>query len=107
MLNFFLRRTVKFVFVTKIILFAGSLGGLIYLMVNTSPDLGNILLFSLLLFIFLAILLSFFFSTVISLLAALAVGFFLFLRVVGLLSPMNVALFAVFLILLALYLKKR
>ena len=91
----------------KIVLFLGSLGMLIYLVIYTSPELGNVLLFSLLLFLVLSIVISFFFNTLLALLVAISASFFLFLRAVGLLSPINVALFVVFLILLALYLRKR
>ncbi len=91
----------------KIVLLLGSLGMLIYLVIYTSPELGNVLLFSLLLFLVLSIVISFFFNTLLALLVAISASFFLFLRAVGLLSFINVALFVVFLILLALYLRKR
>lgn len=114
MLNFILRRLTKFILPAKVVLLIGSVVTLGYLVIKTPPELGNIVIFSLVLFIFLSILFSFLltafaprsFSEVGSLLTALCVSFLLFLKAVGLLSPLNIGLFIVFLILLGLYLRK-
>lgn len=107
MLNFFLRWGQKFILPFKVILLLGSLGILTYMVVNQTPGLLNVVLASILLFIILSVILSFKFSANTALILGLAVSFFLFLKAVGLLSPLNLGLFAVFLVLLGLYLRKR
>ena len=115
MLNFVLRRVTKFIFPLKIILLVGSFGTLGYFVIKTPPDLGNVVVFGLVLFVFLSILFSILLtafaprssSEVGSLLTALSISFLLFLKTVGLLSLLNVGLFVVFLVLLTLYLDKR
>lgn len=107
MLNFILRRLTKFILPIKIILLASSIGALGYFVIKTPPDLGNIVFFSLILFIFLSLALSFFQSVNRSLVIALSASFLLFLKAVGLLSPLNIGLFVVFMGLLGLYLSKK
>lgn len=107
MLNFILRRIQSVIVPIKIVGLVGGMATLVYLVINTVPSLGNILSFSLLLFVVLSFLLSFFTATSYSLLAGITIGFLLFLKAVGLLSPLNLGLFAVFLVLLGLYLRKK
>src|SRR5574340_539818 len=107
MIDFFLRRIQRFILPLKIVLLAGSLGALGYLVFRVPPDLGKVVLFSLLLFLFLSLIMSFFWPTNRSLLVSLAISFFLFLRAVGLLSPLNIGLLVIFLLLLGLYLRKK
>lgn len=77
-----------------------SLGILIYLVFKTSPELINILAFSFVLFVFLSLLFN-------SLLISLTIAFLFFLKATDLLNLFNLILFAIFLILLSLYLKKK
>lgn len=107
MLNFILRRIQRVIIPIKVTGLVAGMATMIYLVVKTAPGLGNILFFSLLLFMTISFLLSFFISTSRSLLAGITIGFLLFLKAVGLLSPLNLGLFLVFLILLGLYLWKK
>lgn len=107
MLGYFLRRIQRFILPLKVLFLVGSLAGLVYLVWKVPPDLGNVLIFSLLLFLLAALILSFFFSVNVSLLSALALAFLVFLKAVSLLSPLNLGLFFVFLVLIGLYLHKK
>ena len=103
----FLRRIQRFALPVKIISLIILTASLIFLIVNVPPGVGSITLAALLLFPLLVIILSFFRTTRFSLLAALTVSFFLFLRAVDLLSPVNIILFVIFLLLLGLYMRKK
>lgn len=107
MLNFVLRRIQTVIIPIKIVMLSLGSATLAYLVINTAPGLGNVLLFSLVLFVFLSVLLSFFIAASHSLLVGITVSFLLFLKAVGLLSPLNLGLFAIFLVLLGLYLRKK
>lgn len=107
MFNFALRRIQRFILPVKIVLLTGGLGLLVYLIINAPPNLGNILFVAILLFVVLSVTLSFFLAASSSLLAASAISFFLFLKSVDLLSPLNAGLFLLFLVLLGLYLWKK
>lgn len=100
MFSIFLRRIQRFLLPLKIMGLVASLGILIYLVVKTSPELINLLIFSFVLFIFLSLLFN-------SLLISLTAAFLLFLKATDLLNLFNLILFAIFLALLGLYLKKR
>lgn len=106
MLNFILRRIQTVIVPIKIVILLTGSAALVNLIINTAPALGNVLLFSLTLFIVLSLFLSFFLTANRSLLAALTISFLLFLKAVNLLSPLNLGLFLVFLVLLGLYLRK-
>lgn len=107
MFNFALRRIQRFTLPIKIILLVGGLGSLIYLIINTSPSIESILTVGILLFLVLSTVISFFLAASSSLLVSLVVSFFLFLKAVNLLSPLNAGLFLLFLILLGLYFFKK
>ncbi len=107
MLGFFLRRIQRFILPLKVVGLLGSLGALGYLVIKVPPELGVLVFFSLILFVFLALVFSFFLAASPSLLAATSISFLLFLRATGLLTILNLALFAAFLVLLALYLRKK
>ncbi|MCL4390531.1 MAG: hypothetical protein M1484_05080 [Patescibacteria group bacterium] len=102
-----LRRLQKYVLSAKVIVLVACLASLGYLIFQTPPELGNIVFLGLLLFIALLLFLSLFLDVDKSLLLSLAVSFLLFLKAVSLLTLFNLALFVVFLVLLALYLAKK
>ncbi len=107
MLSKFLRRIQRYIPVIKIVVLLAAVFSLGYLIFQTAPSLGGLVVFGLLVFLILAIILSFFLSTGRAFLTAIAVAFVLFLKSVDLLSPVNLVLLAVFLLLLGLYLYKR
>lgn len=100
MFSIFLRRIQRFLLPVKILLLALFGSSLVYLIINVSPEVGSITLASLLIFFILAIILN-------SLIIPLSISFLIFLKAVDLLSPLNLILFAVFLVLLGLYLRKK
>lgn len=103
MFSIFLRRIQRILLPIKILIILGALLLMGYLVINFSPSIGLIAFFSFLLFTFFSIIFNFFLSANRSLLTALAVAFILFLRAVSLLSVINLALLALFLLLLGLY----
>ncbi len=107
MFSIFLRRIQRFLLPIKIILLLGFSTILIYMFVNISPGTESITFAALIIFMVLAIVFNFFFGTQKSLLVSLAVTFLLFLRAVSLFNLTNLVLFALFLLLLGLYLRKR
>lgn len=107
MLNFLLRRIQRFILPLKILILSASLAGLIYIVLQTAPALSSILSAGVLLFFVLAILLSFRFSAASSLIISFGLSSLFFLRAVRLFTPLNLALFVVFLLLLGLYLRKK
>ncbi len=107
MLGYFLRRVQRFILPFKIVAIFGGAGTLAYLVLKTPPELVNILVFSLVLFVTLSCILSFLLTASRSLLTALTVAFVVFLKAVDLLSPLNLGLLIVFLVLLSLYLWKK
>lgn len=82
------------------------MGGFLYLIINTAPDLTNILIATSLLALALFSLGAVFVNSRISLLVTTAICFPLFLKAVDLVTPTNVTLFIAFLILLAFYFKQ-
>jgi len=107
MLNFILRRIQKVIIPLKIFVLIVGLAILACLVIYTAPTLGNVVMSALTIFVVLSLLLSFFLNANRSLLAALTASFLLFLKAVDLLSPLNLGLFVVFLVLLGLYLWKK
>lgn len=107
MLNFVLRRIQTVIIPIKIVMLLLGSATLVFLVINTAPGLGNVLLFSLALFVVLSLFLSFYLTANRSLLAALTISFLLFLKAVGLLNLVNLILFGLFLGLLSLYVYKR
>jgi hypothetical protein len=107
MFNIILRRFQRILLPVKIVILFAVTGLLGYLIINVSPDTASITLVATIFFVFLAILLNFFLSANRSLLTALAVAFFLFLKATNLFSLVNIILFAIFFVLLGLYLRKR
>ena len=107
MFTIILRRIQRILLPIKILVVLGCVLGGVWLVINTAPSIGLILLFCFLLFAFLSLLLSFRFSANLSLLTALAISFVLFLRAVDLLTLFNLILLALFLLLLGLYLRKK
>jgi len=106
MLNIVLRRLSRYILPLKIIGLIVGLASLVYFVLRVSPEIGTIVFFSVVLFVTISIILSFFLSANRSLLFASVVSFLLFLKAVNLLSPLNLGLFIVFLVLLGLYLRK-
>lgn len=107
MLSKFLRRIQRYIPLIKIAALVAAMASLVYLIFQTAPTLVGLVIFGLLVFLTLAIILSFFLATGRAFLIAVAVAFVLFLKTVDLLSPVNLVLLAVFLLLLGLYLYKR
>ncbi len=103
----FYRRLQKFAIVFKILALIPLGFSLGYLVVNVLPEILMIIVFSAALFFFLLILLSIFAALRWSALAAVIISFLFLLRATDLLSIINLALFAIFLILIGLYLHKR
>lgn len=105
MFSIFFRRLQKFIpflRVAFLVLSALGLAGIIFFI---EPDLSAIVLAALLIIVACVTLFSFVLSGRLSFLIALASGFFFFLKGVDLLSPINIGMFIVFLVLLGLYLK--
>jgi len=107
MFSIILRRIQRILLPIKMVLLIAFIASLIYCFINTSPTLTTIVFVSIAIFFILAIVLNFRLSAGKSLLAALGVSFVVFLRAVNLLSAVNLALLALFLLLLGLYLQKR
>lgn len=103
----FLRRIQRFLLPIKIVSLIILISCLIFLIINVPPGIGAITLFAVLLFLLLAIILSFFQGSKVSLFISLAISFLLFLRVVDLFTIINFVLLALFLVLLGLYLRKK
>ena len=107
MLNKFSRRIQKFVPLLKFLGLLVSAAGLVYLVVTVPPSVVTITIFGVLLLFALLFGLSFFWRPNMALLAAVIISFLVFLRMVDLLTIVNLALFGLFLVLLAVYLAKR
>lgn len=107
MLNILLRRFARFLLPTKLLTITVALASLGYIIWQIPPGIGSILLAALLLFIVASILLNFFLSSHLSLLVSIALSFVLFLKAVNLFTPINLGLFAAFLLLLGMYLWKK
>lgn len=107
MFSIFFRRIQRFLLPIKIILLLITFPNLVYIVINFPPSLTGIIVFTLVFFIDLATVLSFFLTTNRYLLTSLVITFLLFLRAVDLFSILNLLLFCVFIILLAFYLRKR
>ena len=106
MINRIFRTLARFTKILKILALVISLGALVYIVAYFSPAIVSITFLSLILASVILLFLSFFLSTFISLVSALSISFLFFLRATQLLSPLNLGLFVVFLILLGLYLRK-
>ena len=106
MFNIIFRRLQKYFLLIKILIFFPSLAGIGYLIINTAPEIPNLLVVTMLFGLSSLILLSFFFSSRISLLLSIGVTFLLFFKAADLISPINLALFAVFIVLLGFYFKQ-
>ena len=106
MLNFVLRRIQRFILPIKIAALVLGLTLQAYLIFQVPPGVGTIVVFSIILFVVSSLVFSFFLTPGPALLTATAISFFLFLKAVSLLSPLNIGLFVVFIILLGLYLRK-
>ena len=78
-----------------------------FIIYNFPPEVITILVVTILGFIFLATALSFLKNTNFAILVSLALSFLFFLKAVALLSAINLVLFAIFIVLLGLYLYKR
>ena len=100
MFSIFLRRLQKYTFYIKLPILLISLLVIIYLVVLTPPELPNILAFSFSLLIGLYIFLSFFLGKL-AIPISVGVTGVIFLKAVELLTPFNLGLFAVFLVLLS------
>lgn len=107
MLNFISRRLVRFILPLKILVLLGSIFGLGYMVIKTEPGLEKVIIFCLTLFVFLGTVFSFWTATNKAIVGAMTMAFLLFLKMTGLLTFLNVALFIIFLVLLALYLWKK
>ena len=107
MFNIFWRRLQRFVKAIKAIALVLSAAVLGYLVVNTPPTILTVTVFAVTLEILLLTLLSIVMATRSAFILSLAVTFLLFLRAENLLSPLNIGLFGVFLLLLGAYLYKR
>lgn len=107
MFNILLRRLQKQLFWIKLAILVLSGWGLYFLVIDTAPELLNLVVFSLDLLIFISVVLSLFLSTKLSVLVGVTIPFLLFLKAVDLLSPINLGLFALFVLLLTFYLYKK
>lgn len=106
MITILLRRLQRYFLLIKLLVFVPSVVGIVYLVINTAPELANLLIVTFLLGLSFLILLSFFINSRTSLLLSIGVTFLLFLKAVDLISPINLTLFAVFIVLLAFYFKQ-
>jgi hypothetical protein len=107
MFSIFLRRIQRILLPIKVGVLIIFIALLFYCFINVPPDIASITLVALILFMALAILFNFWLTATRSLLVALSIAFLLFLKATSLLTPLNLILFAIFLILLGLYLRKK
>jgi hypothetical protein len=107
MFSILFRRLQKFLRPLKFLVLVGSLAGIVYMILNVSPTVVTILGVTLLIFVFLMTFFSVFSKTKTAFLVALLASFLLFLKAVDLLTPLNLGLFALFVVFLAFYLYKQ
>lgn len=106
MFNIIRRVLQKYYGVIKVLALIASAGGLAALIYYSPPSLINILVATLLLWIFAFVLSSFFLRPGLAILGSTGIAFIIFLRVVDLLTIVNVLLLVVFLVLLGIYFRK-
>lgn len=97
----------KYLSGVKVLVLVASLGGIGFLVFNTSPTVATILTVGILVFCFLMTLLSVFFQTKTAFLISLSASFVLFLKAVDLLTIVNLGLLGLLVIFLVFYLYKQ
>lgn len=107
MFSILFRRLQKVLRPLKLLVLISTLAAIAYMILNVSPTVVTILAITLLIFVFLMTLLGVFTKTKTAFLVATLVSFLLFLKAVDLLTPLNLGLFALFVVFLAFYLYKQ
>lgn len=107
MFSILLRRLQKFLSVVKLLVLAGSLSGIIFVVFNVPPAVVPILTVCVLIFVFLLTAGSVFLKTKTAFLVSFSVSFVLFLKAVDLLTPLNLGLFGLLIVFLIIYLYKQ
>lgn len=107
MFNRLLRRLQKYTLPLKLLALALSLSLICYTIYSVPPTIPTITFIAILLDLIILLISSFFIPLKIAFLAATTFAFLLFLKAVSLASPLNLALLAVFVALLGLYLRKK